>query len=98
MEIKLEKTGAEALITLNGRLDTVTSPELDGMITNGLDGVTGLTLDLAGVEYISSAGLRVLLRAQKKMNMCGQMNLINANPMIMEIFEITGFIEILTIE
>ena len=98
MEIKFEKTGAEALVTLNGRLDTVTSPELEAIIANELDGITDLTLDFKGVDYISSAGLRVLLRAQKKMNMCGQMNLINANPMIMEIFEITGFNEILTIE
>lgn len=98
MEIKLEKTGAGALITLNGRIDTVTSPELDGIITNGLDGVTDLTLDFAGVEYISSAGLRVLLRAQKKMAACGNMKLVNVSQIIMEIFEITGFNEILTIE
>ena len=98
MEIKLEKTGAEALIELNGRLDTVTSPELDGIINTELDGVTDLTLDFAGVDYVSSAGLRVLLRAQKKTAAVGKMKLINVSPIIMEIFEITGFNEILTIE
>ena len=98
MEIKLEKTGAEALITLNGRLDTVTSPELEKLVEEGLDGITDLTFDCAGVAYISSAGLRVLLRAEKKMSACGQMKLKNVSPMIMEIFEITGFSEILTIE
>ena len=98
MEIKLETTGTEALIKLNGRLDTVTSPELDGIITNRLDGVTDLTLDFAGVDYVSSAGLRVLLRAQKKMADVGTMKLVGVSPIIMEIFEITGFNEILTIE
>ena len=98
MEIKFEKTGAEALVTLNGRLDTVTSPELEAIISNELDGVIDLTLDLKGLDYISSAGLRVLLRAQKKMAAVGTMKLIGVSPMIMEIFEITGFSEILTIE
>ena len=98
MEIKFEKTGAGALITLNGRLDTVTSPELDETINTELEGVTDLTLDFAGVDYISSAGLRVLLRAQKKMAAVGTMKLVGVSPMIMEILEITGFNEILSIE
>lgn len=98
MEIKLEKTGAEALFTLNGRLDTVTSPELEKLVEKGLDGITDLTLDFKGVDYISSAGLRVLLRAEKKMSAVGTMKLVNVSPIIMEIFEITGFNEILSIE
>ena len=98
MEVKLETTGAEALIILNGRLDTVTSPELDKLVEERLEGVSDLTLDLKGLDYISSSGLRVLLRAQKKMAACGNMKLTGVSPMIMEIFEITGFNEILTIE
>ena len=72
--------------------------ELEEYIGARLGGVETLTLDCAGLEYISSAGLRVLLRTQKKMNACGTMKLINVSPTVMEIFEITGFSEILTIE
>lgn len=98
MNIKLETNGAEALITLEGRLDTLNSPELEEIVKTGLEGVTDLTLDFAGVDYVSSAGLRVLLCAQKKMNACGSMRLRNVCPMIAEIFEVTGFNEILTVE
>ena len=98
MTIDQYKNDTEMRIALTGRLDTISSPELDEIITNGLDGITDLTLDLKGLDYISSAGLRVLLRAQKKMAAAGTMKLINVSPIIMEIFEITGFSEILTIE
>ena len=98
MELNYEINNAAAVIGVSGRLDTVTAPELEQYIGARLGGVETLTLDFAGLEYISSAGLRVLLRTQKKMNACGTMKLINVSPTIMEIFEITGFSEILTIE
>ena len=98
MTIDQYKNDTEMRLALTGRLDTVTSPELDAIISSELDGVTDLTLDFAGLDYISSAGLRVLLRAQKKMAACGRMKLINVSPIIMEIFEITGFSEIVTVE
>ena len=98
MTIDQYKNDTEMRIALTGRLDTISSPELEAIISNELDGVIDLTLDLKGLDYISSAGLRVLLRAQKKMAAVGTMKLIGVSPMIMEIFEITGFSEILTIE
>ena len=98
MKIDQYKNDTQMRLALTGRLDTLTSPELEEIINTELDGVTDLTLDLAGLDYISSAGLRVLLRAQKKMAAAGTMKLINVSPIIMEIFEITGFSEILTIE
>ena len=85
-------------VALEGRLDTVTAPELEQEFKGSLDGVTELTLDLERLEYISSAGLRVLLSAQKVMNRQGKMALIHVNDTIMEIFEVTGFTDILTIE
>ena len=84
-----------ALFTLSGRLDTTTAPELELQLRDSLDGVRELTLDLEQLEYISSAGLRVLLSTQKIMNKQGR---IKANETIMEIFEVTGFSDILTIE
>ena len=98
MTIDQYKNDTQMRLAISGRLDTMSSPELDGIVTNGLDGVTDLVLDFAGVDYISSAGLRVLLRAQKKMAAAGTMKLVSVSPIIMEIFEITGFSEILTIE
>ena len=98
MTIDQYKNDTELRLALNGRLDTLSSPALDELVTNGLDGVTDLILDFAGVDYISSAGLRVLLRAQKKMAAAGTMKLVGVSPVIMEIFEITGFNEILTVE
>ena len=98
MELSFDIDNTAAVIGVAGRLDTVTAPELEEYISARLGGVETLTLDCAGLEYISSAGLRVLLRTQKKMNTCGTMKLINVSPIIMEIFEITGFSEILTIE
>ncbi|MBR5640658.1 MAG: STAS domain-containing protein [Firmicutes bacterium] len=96
----IKKAEGEALtLALEGRLDTITSPQLDEAIDASLDGVTDLTLDLAELTYISSAGLRVLLRALKKMNAVkGKFRVTNANDTIMEIFDVTGFAEILTIE
>ena len=98
MELNFESNNTAAVIGITGRLDTDTAPELEDYINARIIGIETLTLDCAGLEYISSAGLRVLLRAQKKMAACGKMKLINVSPIIMEIFEITGFSEILTIE
>ena len=85
-------------VALIGRLDTTTAPDLEKELKASLDGVTELTFDLAALEYISSAGLRVLLSAQKTMNRQGTMKLIHVNETIMEIFEVTGFSDILTVE
>ena len=88
----------QAVFTLEGRLDTVTAPELESELKASLDGVTVLVLDFEKLEYISSAGLRVLLAAQKIMNKQGSMKLTHVNETIMEIFEVTGFSDILTVE
>ena len=89
---------ADALsVTVEGRIDTTTAPELEKEIKDSLDGVKSLVLDFEKVEYVSSAGLRVLLSTQKIMNKQGEMKLINVNSDIMEIFEVTGFSDILTI-
>lgn len=98
MTITKNQEGAALVIALEGRLDTTTAPELEKELKDALPGVTGLTLDLEKLEYISSAGLRVLLAAQKTMSRQGEMKLVNVNEIIMEIFEITGFSDILTIE
>ena len=87
-----------ALFSLEGRLDTATAPELEQSLMASLDGVNKLTLDFGNLEYISSAGLRVLLAAQKLMSKQGEMKLIHVNESVMEIFEVTGFADILTIE
>ena len=89
---------ASAVFTLEGRLDTVTAPELEAELKETLDGLRELTLDFEKLEYISSAGLRVLLSAQKVMAKQGVMKVVHVNETIMEIFEVTGFIDILTIE
>lgn len=86
-------------LKLEGRLDTVTAPDLEKTLEECKDGMTQLTLDFAGLEYVSSAGLRVILSAQKLMNAKnGSMKIVNVNGSIMEVFEITGFSDILTIE
>ncbi len=85
-------------LALSGRLDTTTSPELEDEINASLAGIHKLTLDFTELSYISSAGLRVLLAAQKKMNVQGEMRVVGVNDTIMEIFEVTGFSDILTIE
>ena len=85
-------------IALEGRLDTLTAPELEAVLNDALAGVEELTFDFEKLDYISSAGLRVLLAAQKTMNRQGTMKVIHANEMILEIFEVTGFSDILTVE
>ena len=85
-------------IALEGRLDTTTAPELEAELRDSLDGAASLTLDLEKLEYISSAGLRVLLAAQKIMNKQGEMKVTHVGEAILEIFEVTGFSDILTIE
>ena len=97
MTIRTDRNGEKLGLTLEGRLDTTTAPELDEAIKSALDSITDLTLDLEKLEYLSSAGLRVLLAAQKAMNKQGTMTVKNVGENIMEIFEITGFSEILTI-
>lgn len=98
MEIKKEQNGATLALALSGRLDTVTAPELEAEIKALPADVTDLSFDFADLEYISSAGLRVLLAAQKEMNTKGKMVIKNVSDSIMEIFTITGFTDILTIE
>lgn len=98
MEVKKSANGNNLVVEVIGRLDTTTAPELEADLKNSLDGVTDLVLDFANLEYVSSAGLRVLLSTQKVMNKQGAMKIINANEDIMEVFEVTGFVDILTIE
>ncbi|MBQ7561028.1 MAG: STAS domain-containing protein [Synergistaceae bacterium] len=98
MLINKEAKGDELIIAIDGRLDTTTAPQLEAEINSGLEGVKTLTMDMSKLVYISSAGLRVLLKAQKIMNKQGKMTVINVNQEIKEIFEVTGFDELLTIE
>ena len=98
MTITKQLNGDALTIALEGRLDTTTAPELEKALKESLDGMAALTLDLEKLDYISSAGLRVLLSAQKTMNKQGTMVVKNVNETIMEIFEVTGFTDILTIE
>ncbi len=98
MEIVKESNGTALTLKLVGRLDTATAPELESELKNCLDGVQTLTMDLKELEYISSAGLRILLSAQKAMNKQGAMVVRNVSPIVMEIFDITGFSDFLTIE
>ena len=96
----LSKTlnGNSLTIAVEGRLDTVTSPELEAFVSENLEGVTELIFDFSALDYISSAGLRVLLSSQKKMNARGKMKVTGVNETVSEIFEVTGFSDILTIE
>ena len=98
MTIDIKKMSAETIIQVIGRLDTGTAPVLDKTIADEVAETTNLVLDLKGLEYISSAGLRVLLGAQKKMQKIGSMKVINVCAEVMEVFEMTGFADILTIE
>ncbi len=98
MTIDKKLNGSALTITLEGRLDTTTSPKLETELRTSLGGVTELVLDFAGLEYLSSAGLRVILAAQKVMNRQGSMVIRNVNETINEVFDITGFADILTIE
>ena len=100
MSLKIEKKneGTKDTVMLSGRLDTTTAPELEKALQAADASVTELSLDFAGLAYVSSAGLRVLLTTQKKMNKQGKMIIRNVCDDIKEIFEITGFLDILTIE
>lgn len=97
MKIDKKLEGEKLTISISGRLDTTTAPELEEELKASLDGVTELVIDFSETEYISSAGLRVLLSAQKTMNKQGSMTVTGVNAVIMEIFEVTGFTDILTI-
>ncbi len=90
--------GRKLTLTPAGRLDTTTAPELEAVLKESLADVNELVFDLSGLEYISSAGLRVLLSAQKTMDKSGRMTVRNVNELVMEVFEVTGFSDILTIE
>ena len=98
MTINKNTEGSKLTLALSGRLDTTTAPELEEFVQSSLAGVTDLVLELSNLEYISSAGLRVLLSAQKIMNRQGSMVVTGANEIVMEVFEVTGFDEILTVE
>ncbi len=98
MKITQNKEGSKLTIALEGRLDTTTAPELENELKTAVEGVEDLVFDLKELAYISSAGLRVLLSAQKIMNKQGKMVITGANEEIMEIFDVTGFVDILTIE
>ena len=97
MTIEKNLNGTELALTIIGRLDTSTAPKLEMEIKESIEGIEMLVLDFAALEYLSSAGLRVLLAAQKMMNKQGEMVIKNVNETINEIFEVTGFIDILTI-
>ena len=98
MNIEVKRNTEETIIKVEGRLDTTTAPTLDKTINDNINDTKNLVLDLKELKYISSAGLRVLLGAQKKMNQIGSMKVKNVCEEIMEVFEMTGFADILSIE
>ena len=98
MTIEIKKSNLETIIEVAGRLDTIAAPVLDKTINEDIGDTKNLVLDIKGVEYISSAGLRVLLGAQKKMQKIGTMKVVNVCEAVMEVFEMTGFADILVIE
>ena len=98
MTIEKKLTNDAVTLIVSGRLDTQTAPELENELDSTLPGIKELTFDMTNLEYVSSAGLRVILKAQKAMNTQGSMKLTGVNDSIMEVFDITGFIDILTIE
>ena len=98
MTIEIKKTEEETIIEIVGRLDTITAPALDKTINEDIGDTQNLVLDVKGMEYISSAGLRVLLAAQKKMQKIGSMKVTGVCEEVMEVFEMTGFADILVIE
>ena len=98
MTIEIKRNAEETIIKLVGRLDTTTAPALDKTINEDIAGTKNLVLDVKALEYISSAGLRVLLGAQKKMQKIGSMKVTNVREEVMEVFEMTGFADILVIE
>lgn len=98
MDVEKQKDGKKLDIKLAGRLDTKSAPELKEALKDSLNDVEELTFDLSGLNYISSAGLRIILSAQKRMNKQGSMKVVNVQDIVMEVFESTGFVDILTIE
>lgn len=98
MTINVNKDGEKLVLLPEGRIDTVTAPEFSKVIEENIDGVKDLVIDFEKLEYISSAGLRVLLTTQKNMSKLGTMKLIHVSDVIMDVFNITGFVDILTIE
>lgn len=98
MMIEKKLNGTSAVLAITGRLDTQTAPQLEAELDGIVRGLQELTFDMTKLEYISSAGLRIILKAQKIMNAQGSMKLIGVNDSIMEVFDITGFMDILTIE
>ena len=98
MTIEKKINNESATLIVSGRLDTQTAPELETELDAVLSGLKELTFDMTNLEYVSSAGLRVILKAQKAMNAQGSMKLTGVNDSIMEVFDITGFLDILTIE
>ena len=98
MTITKQQNGSALCVAIEGRLDTTTAPDLEKELKDALNGITDLTMDFSKLDYISSAGLRVLLSAHKAMAKQGGMKLIHVNEIVMEVFEVTGFSDILTIE
>ena len=98
MTIEIKKNVNETIIEVVGRLDTITAPTLEKTINENISEIQNLVLDFKGLEYISSAGLRVLLSAQKKIKNIGSMKIIGVCETVMEVLEMTGFADILTIE
>ena len=98
MTIDKNLNGTSMEIAIEGRLDTMTSPQLEEELKTSLEGITDLTFDFEKLEYISSAGLRVLLSAQKTMNKQGSMKIVHVSEPVMDVFDVTGFVDILTIE
>lgn len=98
MNTEMNRNGDQLAMSVSGRLDTTTAPQLEKIVEAELDGVKDLVIDCEKLDYISSAGLRLLLKLQKKMNEAGSMKLVHVNEANMEVFNITGFDQILTIE
>ena len=98
MQLTSQKNGNTLTVFVSGRLDTVTAPDLEKYLNDNIQGITELVLDVKDMEYTSSAGLRVILKAQKLMNTQGSMKIRNVSSSVMEIFDMTGFSDILTIE
>ena len=98
MTIEKKINNDAVTLIVSGRLDTQTAPELENVLDDSIAGLKDLTFDMTNLEYVSSAGLRVILKAQKAMNAQGSMKLTGVNDNIMEVFDITGFLDILTIE
>ena len=98
MQISIEKENSKLTVTVSGRIDTVTAPELEEFALEHMEGITEMALDLADVEYVSSAGLRALLQLHKDMSKQGKLKLLNIRPSVKEIFDMIGFSRIFTIE